>query len=367
MGQLERIKEIEFEMSRTQKNKATEYHLGRLKARLAILRGEIMKQEAASKRGAGGEGFEVTRSGDARVSMIGFPSVGKSTLLSALTDTQSRAAAHAFTTVTCIPGVLKYNDATIQLLDLPGIIEGASGGKGRGRQVIAVARSSDLILMVLDASRATIERKLLTRELYNVGIRLNRKRPDIQIRVRKFGGVSMTALAPLTHLDLNLVRDILSMHKIRSADVLIKENYKVDDFIDVVNANRRYLPCLYVVNKIDTITLNDVDRFAHSPHTTVISCHQKLNLDYMLHCMWEHMGVIRIFTKPKGRRPDFTDPIILPRGATVETICQRIHKDFVAKFKYALVWGTSVKHQPQHCGLKWPLHDEDVVAIYTYK
>jgi ribosome-interacting GTPase 1 len=57
MGQLERIKEIEFEMSRTQKNKATEYHLGRLKARLAILRGEIMKQEAASKRGAGGEGF----------------------------------------------------------------------------------------------------------------------------------------------------------------------------------------------------------------------------------------------------------------------------------------------------------------------
>lgn len=60
MGMQERIKEIEFEMSRTQKNKATEYHLGRLKARLAILRGEIMKEAAASKKGTG-EGFGASR------------------------------------------------------------------------------------------------------------------------------------------------------------------------------------------------------------------------------------------------------------------------------------------------------------------
>ncbi len=364
MGHLDRIKEIEFEMSRTQKNKATEYHLGRLKARLAILRGEIMKEQAANKKKGGGE---VTRCGDARVSMIGFPSVGKSTLLSAVTDTESRAAAHAFTTVTCIPGVLRYNDATIQLLDLPGIIEGASGGSGRGRQVIAVGRSSDLILMVLDASRASIERRLLTKELYNVGIRLNRKRPDITIKPRKFGGVSLTSMIPLTHVDVNLVRDILGMHKIRSADVMFRHDYKVDDFIDAVSANRRYLPCLYVVNKIDTVTLQDVDRFAHKKHTVVISGHHKLNLDYMLRCLWEHLSMIRVFTKPKGRRPDFTDPVILPRGATVATLCNHIHKEFVSKFKYALVWGTSVKHQPQHCGLKTELHDEDVVAIYTYK
>jgi len=59
MGIMDRIKDIEFEMSRTQKNKATEYHLGRLKARLAILRGEIMKE--SSKKGAAGEGFDVAR------------------------------------------------------------------------------------------------------------------------------------------------------------------------------------------------------------------------------------------------------------------------------------------------------------------
>jgi ribosome-interacting GTPase 1 len=55
--------------------------------------------------------------------------------------------------LTCIPGVIEYNGANIQLLDLPGIIEGASQGKGRGRQVIAVAKTADLILIMLDATK----------------------------------------------------------------------------------------------------------------------------------------------------------------------------------------------------------------------
>lgn len=98
-----------------------------------------------------GEGFEVGKFGCARISMIGFPSVGKSTLLSTVTETKSLAAAYEFTTLTCIPGtliliclqlmamnlgVINYKDTKIQLLDLPGIIEGAAHGKGRGRQVI---------------------------------------------------------------------------------------------------------------------------------------------------------------------------------------------------------------------------------------
>lgn len=56
--------------------------------------------------------------------------MGKSTILTNLTGTKSEAAAYEFTTLTCIPGVIHYNDAKIQLLDLPGIIEGAAEGKG---------------------------------------------------------------------------------------------------------------------------------------------------------------------------------------------------------------------------------------------
>ena len=117
MGIAERIQEIEAEMAKTQKNKHTEYHLGRLKAQLAKLRRELLDPVKGSAQS--GEGFAVQKFGDARVSLVGFPSVGKSSLLSLLTKTQSKIAEEEFTTLSCIPGNLKINDANIQLLDLP--------------------------------------------------------------------------------------------------------------------------------------------------------------------------------------------------------------------------------------------------------
>ena len=90
-GPMEKIKEIEAEMARTQKNKATEYHLGTLKAKLAKLRNELLVEQAGSG-GGGGEGFDVASKGDARVAFIGFPSVGKSSLQCKLTGTESEAA-----------------------------------------------------------------------------------------------------------------------------------------------------------------------------------------------------------------------------------------------------------------------------------
>ena len=84
MGILEKISEIEREIGRTQKNKATEYHLGTLKAKLAKYRAQLL--EPTGKKGEKGEGSDVLKSGDARVAMIGFPSVGKSSLLNHLTE-----------------------------------------------------------------------------------------------------------------------------------------------------------------------------------------------------------------------------------------------------------------------------------------
>lgn len=135
---------------------ATEHHLGLLKAKLAKYRAELL--EPSGKSGQKGEGFDVMKSGDARVVLIGFPSVGKSTLLSTVTGTESVAAAYEFTTLTCVPGVIQYQGAEIQLLDLPGIIEGAAQGKGRGRQVISVARTADMVCMMLDATKSEHQR-----------------------------------------------------------------------------------------------------------------------------------------------------------------------------------------------------------------
>ena len=106
MSALLRIKEVEFEISRTQKNKSTEGHLGLLKAKLARLRSEVLSEATKGSGGRAGEGFDVTKVGDVRAGMIGFPSVGKSSLLTRLTGTRSEVASYEFTTLTwCVRGM----------------------------------------------------------------------------------------------------------------------------------------------------------------------------------------------------------------------------------------------------------------------
>lgn len=100
-------------MARTQRNKATAGHLGLLKARLAKLRRELITPKGGG--GGTGEGFDVAKTGDARVGFVGFPSVGKSTLLSNLAGVYSEVAAYEFTTLTTVPGCIKYKGAKIQV------------------------------------------------------------------------------------------------------------------------------------------------------------------------------------------------------------------------------------------------------------
>ncbi|CAG8579361.1 16533_t:CDS:10, partial [Dentiscutata heterogama] len=351
MGILEKIAEIEKEISRTQKNKATEYHLGLLKAKLAKYRVQLL--EPSKSGGVKGEGFDVMKSGDARVALIGFPSVGKSTLLNKLTKTHSEAGAYEFTTLTCIPGKIEYNGANIQLLDLPGIIEGAAQGKGRGRQVISVARTADLVLMMLDATKSSQQRVLLERELEIVGIRLNTEKPNIYFKVKKGGGISFNATVKLTYLNEKMV--------------LVREDVTIDEFIDVVLGNRKYIKCLYVsfflftncYNKIDSITLEELDHLAHEQNTVVISCEMDLNLDYLVEQIWKHLNLLRIYTKKRGEYPDFEGGLIVRKGATVEHVCHVIHRSLVEEFRYALVWGTSTKHNPQRVGLSHVMENDD--------
>lgn len=361
----QKIAEIEAEYARTQKNKATESHLGLLKAKLAKLKRELLD---ASGRGGGGgageRGFEVSKSGDTRVGLVGFPSVGKSTLLTRLTGTHSEAAAYEFTTLTAIPGTMHYRGARIQILDLPGIIEGARDGKGRGRQVIAAARTCNMLLIVLDAAKPMTHLKKIMHELDGFGIRLNQTPPDIVFQKKERGGISYQAQVPQSVLTQELVTSVLREFRISNANVILRCDATVDQLIDVVEGNRKYMPAIYVLNKIDQLTIEDLDIIAELPHHCPISAHHGWNLDELMEKIWDECNMLRIYTKPKGQIPDYASPVILHlTNPTVEQFCNRIHRGIMSEFKHAWVWGSSVKHQPQRVGKDHVLNDEDVVQI----
>ena len=192
------------------------------KRKLARLRAQLLEPAPGASSG-GGSGFDVSKSGDARIALVGFPSVGKSTFLSKITKTKSEVAAYSFTTLTAIPGVLEYGGAEIQVLDLPGIIEGASEGKGRGRQVISAAKTSDLILMILDATKRAEQRALLEGELEAVGIRLNREAPNIYLKAKAAGGMKITFASPPKNLDQKMLYNILKDYKMLNCEVLVRD------------------------------------------------------------------------------------------------------------------------------------------------
>src|SRR5271157_4915265 len=175
MGLPEKIKKIEDDLLRTQVNKKTEHHVGLLRAKLSRLKAE--QEEQQSRRSGSSIGYDVKKSGDATVVLVGLPSVGKSTLLNRLTNAKSKVAAYQFTTLDVVPGLLEYMGARIQVLDLPGIIEGASSGKGLGRRVLAVARSADLILFIVDVFQPEA-RGVLEKELRSVGMRVDERPPN---------------------------------------------------------------------------------------------------------------------------------------------------------------------------------------------
>ena len=360
-----KIAEIEAEMARTQKNKATNAHLGLLKARISKLKRELIST-ATKSSGGGGDGFDVRSTGDARVGLVGFPSVGKSTLLTLLTGVESRAEQYQFTTLTCIPGTFKYKGCDIQLLDLPGIIEGAVDGKGRGRQVIGVARTCNLILIVLDCKSPLGHKRIIEQELEGFGIRLNKKPPKIRVRKLQKGPVNIIKIAKQTHLDDKTIEKICKEYRYNSCELMLRQDTTMDELIDALEGNRIYIPAIYVLNMIDKISIEELDMLSRIPKVVPISGKNNWNIkEGLLDSIWKELKMIRIYTKPKGSIPDINEPVIMKKdkGCTINDFMLKIHKSLAEQFNYAWVWGTSVKHNPQKVGKTHKLNDEDVVQI----
>ncbi len=361
----EEIKRIEEEIRNTPYNKATSHHIGRLKAKLARLRESKLKAHSTAGGRRTGAGFDVKRSGDATVAMVGYPSVGKSTLLNRLTNASAEVASYDFTTLKVIPGMLHYRGTRIQILDVPGLIPGASYGRGRGREVLSALRNADLILIVLDAAHdAPKQYEILLEELYNAGIRVNARAPDVSIRKLARGGIKIESTVK-HDIDDALIRAVLMEYKIHNAEVLIREEgLTIEQFIDAVTGNRRYIDAITVLNKTELVEPFMLESLRKRfPDAIFISAEHDINLEALKERIYDTLGFIQIYMRPQGGTPDMENPLVLRRESTIADVCAAIHRDFIAKFRYARVWGRSARHPGQRVGLSHVLADGDIVTI----
>jgi len=364
-GLEDQIKELEDELQRTPYNKATSKHIGRIKAKIARLRDEAVTR--AMKAGGGGEGYSVKKSGDATAVLVGFPSTGKSTLLNQLTGTQSAVAAYNFTTQTVVPGALEHKGAKIQILDIPGLIAGAAMGKGRGKEVIGVVRSADIIIILVDVyNQQHVD--VLIKELHDAGIRINVPKPDITIKKTSHGGIRLSAVGTL-NLDIGEVRSILAESKMMNAEVLVRGGATQDNLIDAIQGNRIYVPAFIAVNKVD---LADKETYLEIEHDIsarfdtpplMISAVSGYHMEELKDTIYDCLGFIRVYLKPHGEEADLEEPLIIRKGGNVQDICTKLHRDFVQRFRYARIWGRSVKHPGQRVGLTHKMRDGDLLTI----
>lgn len=337
------IKRTEKELRDLPHHKGTDHHIGRLRAKLAVLNEKL--ESPTGKGSGGGGGYAVKKQGDATVILVGPPSAGKSTLINRLTNAESKVAAYAFTTVNVIPGMMKYKNAYIQILDVPGLIEGAQEGKGRGREVLAVARNSDLIVFMTDPDRLDFFKKLV-KELEQAGIRINKKKPEVKIEKKITGGLFIHTNIK-QDFDKETVKEVANEFGIKNGDITINEKLTMDRLIDAFSKNRVYIPAIYVVNKSDTLKSKDNESL--DQRILRISAERNSGLDNLRDFIWQKLQFVTIYL--------IDEPKIVKTNSTLQEVMDNIGPEFAKDKKTAKIWGNGAKFEGQEVSLTTKVQD----------
>ncbi len=361
------ITDIEKEIRETPYHKGTEHHIGILRARLSRLKDKVLDSQVRSKGShSGSGGYAVKHQGDATIVLVGPPSVGKSTLLNKLTNAQSKVAPYAFTTVSVIPGMMNYRNARIQILDVPGLIEGAEIGKGRGKEVLSVVRGCDLLVLITEVGKEdAIDR--IKQALEKNGIRIDKKKPDIKIDKKLQGGLEIHSNIRQS-IDKETIKEIVMEMGIKNADVTIKEKITMENLLDSLSRNRVYIPSISVINKADLQNkqnINDkllivnenynspsaLDTCNLTPDTVCISAESGLNLDKLRELIWEKLNFITVYLVKENEEPSTDNPLVVKNGTKLEDILKTLGTNFSENKSFAKVWGNGAKFPGQEVSL----------------
>ncbi len=304
----EKIKALEVMMAVIPKHKGTERLRGQLKSRMAKLKEELQKKPAISRAE---QAYNLKKEGAAQVVLLGLPNVGKSNLFTHLTHAPSEVADYPFTTQKPIPGMMRFENIQIQLVDTPPIqLDRIEPGFPN------LIRNANALLIVLDLTDDPVfQMEVILEELSRMKITIGDGDP---IQSLETGWVFKRAILLGNKADLGN-----AMNGLRALQ----------------------------------------DRFKHEWFILPVSAEEEMNLEEVKVEIYKRLDILRVYTKIPGKEPDLTEPVILKKGSTIEDVALSVHKDFAAKLRYARVWGSG-KFDGQMVKRDYRVSEGDVVELH---
>ena len=357
----DRIKYLQEFISSIPEHKGNEKMRGYLRRRLAQLKDELEEQRKRRAGGSGGGGFSFKKEGAAQVVILGMTGSGKSSLLMKVTNAKTEVADHPFTTREPVPGMMPFEDIQFQLIDTPAIFENVRD-VAWGSQLLSLARNADGLLILLDAADPVNQFKLIVNELTSAGITIDRNVRKIEIDRTTGGGIQIACTGRMT-CRVEEIDRTLKEFGVRNAVVRIWGDVTLEEVEDALDQTRIYKPALIVVNKAD-LSPGALEGFrtACKKEAVGVSTDTGEGLNILGETLFGALGIIRVYTRGAGgERAE--KPIIVKTGARVEDIAKIVHSQLYRNFKYARVWGNSVKYNGERVGAEHELVDRDIVEI----
>lgn len=303
-GKIEALEEM---LSTIPKHKGTEKMQADLKRRLSKMRGEAQKKGGAAHAQPF---YHIDKEGAGQVALVGAPNVGKSLLVCRLTHAEPEVADYPFTTRLPTPGMMPFENIQFQLIDLPPVT-----AEFMESWIPTLVRQADAVALVVDlAADDLLEEVETTRDL----------------------------------LEQNKVR-LGAPHDQPPPGVVVKRALLVGNKVDLPGAGD------------NLVALRDL--YGQQLPMVAISAETGAGLEEFKRAVFELLGVIRVFTKAPGKKPDYTAPYVLKRGATVYEAAAHVHKDFAEQLKFARVWGHG-KFEGQMVHREYVLEDRDVIEFH---
>jgi len=367
----EKLQKLQEFLSLVPQHKGTARLCVQVKRQIKTLQKEI-EEKKRRRTGRGGPKFFLEKEGAAQIVILGPTKVGRSSLLTSITNAKTEVSDYPYTTREPVPGMLQYEDLQFQIVEAPALIQGAAEGESWGLQSLGLARNADGLILMVDLSQNTDKQlMLILGEMEKARILTQKPRAKVEIERKHMGaGLRIIVVGRLVNCNLRDVEGLLKGYRVLDGVVRIYGEATLDDVEDAIFESTIYRPAIIVANKTDTPeavkNLKELERFVGNLMPIVsVSCKTMTGLEKLGTEIFRALEVIRVYTKEPSERKPSPKPFILKKGAAVSDLAKLVHSDFIKRFSYARVWSKRLSFSPQKVGATFPLEDKDTVELHA--